>query len=125
MMRLLMKQRNFQMCHQMKLVSQSCSNYHSVEDFNLLNIQKINIFHTNINGLESKIDILHEFMSGTSNKLNIVALIETSEKEDIEFTGNVEIDGYQKFHKPLSHQKEELLFMLTNTLTRLRELTLI
>ena len=37
-------------------------------------------------------------MSGTSNKLDIVALTETSEKEDTGFTGNVEIDGYQKFH---------------------------
>ena len=37
-------------------------------------------------------------MSGTSNKLDIVALTETSEKEDTGFIGNVEIDGYQKFH---------------------------
>ena len=36
-------------------------------------------------------------MSGTSNKLDIVALTETSEN-DTGFTGNVEIDGYQKFH---------------------------
>ena len=37
-------------------------------------------------------------MSGTSNKLDIVvALTETSEKENTGFTGNVKIDGYQKF----------------------------
>ena len=59
--------------------SKSCSNYHSVEDFNL----KINIFHTNINGLESKIDNLYEFMSGFSNKIDIITLTETSEKEDL------------------------------------------
>ena len=75
------------------------TNYYSVEDFKLLNIPKIfNIFHTNINGLESKLDHLYEFISGASNKIDIVALTETSEKEDNGFTGNVEIDGYQKFH---------------------------
>ena len=36
-------------------------------------------------------------MSDTSNKLDIVALTETSEKEDTGFTGNVD-DGYQKFN---------------------------
>ena len=37
-------------------------------------------------------------MSGTSNKIDLLALIETSEKEDIRFIGNVEMDGYQEFH---------------------------
>ena len=44
------------------------------------------------------LEIIYEFMSGASNKLDIVALTETSEKEDTGFTGNVEIDGYQKCH---------------------------
>ena len=83
----------------MEIPSKSCSNYYSVEDFKILNIPKnFNIFHTNINGLESKLDNLYEFISGTSNKIDIVALTETSEKVDNGFTGNVEIDGYQKFH---------------------------
>ena len=37
-------------------------------------------------------------MSGTSNKIDILALTETSEKEDIGFIGNIEMDGYQEFH---------------------------
>ena len=37
-------------------------------------------------------------MPGTSNKIDILALTETSEKEDIGFIGNVEMDGYQEFH---------------------------
>ena len=82
-----------------EIPSKSCSNYYSVEDFKILNIPKnFNIFHTNINGLESKLDNLYEFISGASNKIDIVALTETSEKEDNGFTGNVEIDGYQKCH---------------------------
>ena len=83
----------------MEIPSKSCSNYYSVEYFKLLNIpQKFNIFHTNINGLESKLDNLYEFISGTSNKIDIIALAEISEKEDNGFIGNVEIDGYQKFY---------------------------
>ena len=44
-------------------------------------------------------------MSGTSNKIDIVALTETSEKEDIGFIGNVEIDGYQKFNTASNSSK--------------------
>ena len=51
-------------------------------------------------------------MSGTSIKLDIVALTETSENEDTGFTGNVEIDGYQKFHTASKSSKGVLLFML-------------
>ena len=83
----------------MEIPSKSCSDYYSVEDFKFLNIpKKFNIFHTNINVLESKLDHLYEFISGTSNKIDIVALTEASEKEDNGLLGNVEIDGYQKFH---------------------------
>ena len=35
---------------------------------------------------------------GPDNGIDIVALTETSEKEDIRFIGNIEIDGYQKFN---------------------------
>ena len=49
-----------------ELPSKPCSKYYSVNDFQLLNISNnLNIFHTNINGLESKLDILNEFLSGT------------------------------------------------------------
>ena len=48
-----------------ELPSKSCSKYYSVNDFQLLNISNnFNIFHTNINGLESKLDILNEVFQG-------------------------------------------------------------
>ena len=48
-----------------ELPSKASSKYYSVNDFQLLNISNnFNIFHTNINGLESKLDILNEFLSG-------------------------------------------------------------
>ena len=76
-----------------ELPSKSCSKYYSVNDFQLLNISNnFNIFHTNINGLESKLDSLNEFLSGTPYKLDVLALTETSEKDD---TGRV---FYKHFH---------------------------
>ena len=58
-----------------ELPSKSCSKYYSVNDFQLLNISNhFNIFHNNINGLESKLENLYEFLSGTSHKIDILAL---------------------------------------------------
>ena len=78
----------------------SCSKYYSANDFQLLNISNnFNIFHSNINGLESiyiyiYIDNLNEFLSGSSSKIDVIALTETSEKEDTGFLTNVEIRGF-------------------------------
>ena len=58
----------------------------------------MNIFHTNINGLESKLDNLHGFISGSQPKLDILAITETSEQEKVGFLHNVEIKGYKIFH---------------------------
>ena len=82
-----------------ELPSKTSSKYYSVNEYQLLNNSKsLNIFHTNINGLDSKFDNLHEFLSGTSKKIDILAITETSEREDIGFLNNVEIDEYDKFH---------------------------
>ena len=60
--------------------------------------KNLNIFHSNINGLGSKIDNLYEFLSGTSTKMDILAITEISEKEDTGFLSNVEMEGYEKYH---------------------------
>ena len=89
-----------------EIPSKSCSKYYSIKDFKTLNISKsFNIFHSNTNGLESKLDNLCEFLSGTSNKIDILTITETSEKEAVGFISNVEIDGYQKFHTPSKSSK--------------------
>ena len=89
-----------------EIPSKSYSKYYSIKDFKTLNISKsFNIFHSNINGLESKLDNLCEFLSWTSNKIDILTFTETSEKEAIGFISNVEIDGYQKFHTPSKSSK--------------------
>ena len=91
-----------------EIPSKSCSKYYSIKDFKTLNISKsFNIFHSNINGLESKLDNLCEFLSGTSNEIDILTFTETSEKEAIGFISNVEIDSTY----PQNHQKGAQLFM--------------
>ena len=78
------------------------SKYHSVRDFQKLKIQKnFNIFHANVNGLESKFDTLHTFLSGSTSKMDVIAITETSENKDHGFITNVELEGYKEpYHTP-------------------------
>ena len=70
------------MNYQVKVVAK----YYSVNDFQTLKInQNLNIFHTNINGLRSKLDNLNEFLTGTPTKMDILAITETSENNDTGF----------------------------------------
>ena len=55
--------------------------YYSVNELFKLNLNNnLNIFHTNINGLESKFDSLHEFLSSKYSKMDIIAITEISQK---------------------------------------------
>ena len=78
--------------------STSCK-YYSVKDFqDEIYSKNLNIFHTNINGLGSKIDNLSEFLTSSEYKIDVVAVTETSEFENVGFIKNVEIDGYKQFN---------------------------
>ena len=59
-----------------------------------------NIFYINVNGLGSKYDNLHEFILSVPSKLDVIAITETSEKEEFGFLTNVEMEGYELFHTP-------------------------
>ena len=75
--------------------------YYTVNEFqNLKNSKNLNIFHTNINGLESKFDNLQEFVSSTSFGLDIISITETSHKNSEFFTTNVSLKGYNEFYTP-------------------------
>ena len=75
------------------------SKYHSVNTFQSLNSKNsFNLFHSNVNGLESKFDNLHEFLSSSNSEMSIIALTETSQKLD--HISNVTIDGYSEFFTP-------------------------
>ena len=82
-----------------ELPNKTSCKYYSVNDYQLLNKKnKLNIFHSNINGLGSKLDNLNEFLASSSTMLDILALTETSENAETGFLTNVEIAGYEKFH---------------------------
>ena len=84
-----------------ELPNNTNSKYFSINEFHKLYKPKnLNIFHTNINGLETKLENLHEFVTGTPHKLDILSITETSEKESVGFLTNTDIDGYIKFHTP-------------------------
>ena len=60
-----------------------------------MNLQKkINILHSNVNGLESKFENLHEFLTSASSNMDIVAITETSQKSNENFIKNVTIEAY-------------------------------
>ena len=70
----------------------------------LKNKNNLNIFHSNVNGLESKFDNLYEFISGTSSEFDIIASTETSQINDF-FTSNVSLEGYHEFYTPSNSSK--------------------
>ena len=82
-----------------ELPSKTSCKYYSVKDFHILKKQKsLNIFHANVNGLGSKVDNLKEFLPTTPTKMDILAITETSEKEDTGFLSNIEIEGFDIYH---------------------------
>ena len=78
------------------LPSNLSSKYHSVSEFQKLRIEKnSNIFHSNVNGLESKFSTLHTLLAGSTSKMDVIAITETSEQVNDGFLSNVKIEGYK------------------------------
>ena len=72
------------------------SKYYSALDFKSLRRDNtFNIFHSNLDGLESKFDELHNFITSTTLNLEIICLSETSQKLNQDFGTNIMIDGYK------------------------------
>ena len=67
--------------------------------------KNLNIFHANVNGLESKFDTLNNFLAGATSPIDIVALTETSEDSVISFISNVSVDDYSLFSTPTNSSK--------------------
>ena len=77
------------------------SKYHSVDEVQKLRIEKdFNIFHSNVNGLETKFENLHCFLNGSKSAMDIIALTETTEHNEHSFLKNVKIDGYDLHKTP-------------------------
>ena len=77
------------------------SKYHSVYDFqNLKIVNDFSIFHSNVNGLESKFDNMNNFLVGCSSTIDIIAITETSEQVNESFLSNVDLEGYSLSSTP-------------------------
>ena len=75
------------------------SRYHSVSEFQDLRIEKnFNIFHANVNGLETKFDVLHTFLSGSRSAMGVLGITETSENSDDSFLANVSLAGFKIYN---------------------------
>ncbi len=82
------------------------SKYHTTHEFQSRDLtDRLNIFHSNVNGLESKFDLLHTFLSGSSTPLDIVGITETSEQKNTSFISNVSMNGYRLYHTPTRSSK--------------------
>ena len=86
-------------------IRSSCKYYSVNEMQNLKSKINFNLFHSNINGLGSKFDNLYEFISSTSSEFDIIAITETSHKNDEFFTTNVSMEGYNEFFTPSNSSK--------------------
>ena len=79
--------------------------YYSVEEIhNMEAFNNLNIFHTNTNGLENKIDVLTEFVSSMSTSFDIIAISETSQTDE-NFKSNVSLKGYEVYSTPSNCSK--------------------
>ena len=69
----------------------SCSKFHELMSVDNNSNKNVNIFHNNLNGLESKFELLNNFLSNYSSDLDIIAITETSQQIN-GFKKNVTID---------------------------------
>ena len=58
---------------------------------NLNTNNNFNIFHANVNGLESKFELLHNFICSTKLELDVINISETSQNDDNIFDTNIDI----------------------------------
>ena len=83
--------------------------YYSVDDFYKLQSKtdkdhNLNIFHSNVNGLDTHFENLHEFLSGSPKDFDVINLTETSQVDEM-FKTNVTIEGYTQFYTPTNSMK--------------------
>ena len=82
------------------------SKYHTVHEFQNLNLEdRLNVFHSNVNGLECKFETLCAFLTCCKSPPNLIGITETSEQKDSSFITNVAMEGYKFYHTPTNISK--------------------
>ena len=66
----------------------------------------LNIFHSNVNGLDTHFDNLHEFLSNIDTPtFDVINISETSQQMDLNFKTKVDINGYDMFMNGSNSEK--------------------
>ena len=80
--------------------------YYSVDDLKKIKlVNNINIFHNNVNGLETKFDLIHNFLANSSSEIDIITITETSHNDHDKFKTNIKIKDYDLFSTPTKSSK--------------------
>ena len=90
---------------EVNLTNLSSCEYYSIVKFHDLisknNSHNVNIFHNNLNGLETKFDQFHNFLSNNPTDLDIITITETSQQiNNVNFKTNIKLEGYEFFSTP-------------------------
>ena len=96
-----------------------------LKNSNSIDSNYLNIFHNNINGLESKFEDLHNFLSNAFIKFYIIAVTETSQRTiNEEFYTNINLEGYTNFSTTTNTNKGGTLIFTKSTLNIMERLDL-
>ena len=91
-------------------------NYYSVEDLKTIPGKKaLNIFHSNVNGLDTHFENLHEFLTNDNSPVfDIINITETSQQTDLNFKTNVNMKGYNMFTNGSNSGKGRVAIYVNN-----------
>ena len=80
--------------------------YHTVHEYQSLELNnRLNIFHSNVDGWESKFDTFGAFRTGTATCPDLIGITETSEQKQSSFISNIKIQDYKLFNTPTNLSK--------------------
>ena len=70
--------------------------YYSNDEFSRLPVKEgsLNLFHTNVNGLESHFDNLETTITDSNRHFNAICITETSQRENDEFKRNINLENF-------------------------------
>ena len=98
-----------------QLMKTYCKYYTASEFHNSADNHSLNIFHNNVNGLETKFENLHHFLSNASTKFDIIAITETSQRIiNEEFYTNIALEGYTNFSTATNTKKGGIIIYTKN-----------
>ena len=79
------------------IINKITSQYYLAHEFKALKkSESFTILHSNLNGLENKLDEYQNFINSSVCDIDVLCISETSQKENTHFNVNITIDGYRQ-----------------------------